>query len=480
MSIKSFYILIALAISTFSVSAQTSDKAIGKFTGNHLLKHASIGFCVKDLSGKQITSYNAFAARTPASTLKTITTATALEVLGGDYCYKTTLAKDVNNPNHLLIRGSGDPTLGTSRLDNDPTLFLIKWAKEIKQNIDTTQNIDITIIDDYFGYEGISERWIWQDMGIQYAAPAYGISVFDNTAKLHLNTMRRDTLPTILYCEPQMDMEYTNKLSLNTKGQDNGYVRGEPLSYKRILTGDIPAGREDFILKGDIPNPGLVLGQQLAEELAKNNIKINSINTTNDIYNASLRSGIKYTFDEDIFYTHLSPPLRDIIREINIESNNHYTEHLIRTIGRTANEDIYSPALDLGISKTKEIWKKNGLDTNALFMYDGCGLAPSNAVSPDFLCDLLVYMLSKSKNTEDYINSFAIAGKDGTVKNLLKNTRLSGKVHVKSGTIANVRCYAGYYIDNDKKYAFAIMVNNYNSPLTEVVRAIEKLLLDTF
>lgn len=89
-------------------------------------------------------------------------------------------------------------------------------------------------------------------------------------------------------------------------------------------------------------------------------------------------------------------------------------------------------------------------------------------------------MLSKSKNTEDYINSFALAGKDGTVKNLLKNTRLSGKVHVKSGTIANVRCYAGYYIDNDKKYAFAIMVNNYNSPLTEVVRAIEKLLLDTF
>ena len=234
MNTKIYYLFIFVTISIFGISAQSPKSAIEQLTANKQLQHASIGFCVKDFTGKEIASLNSQQSRTPASVLKTITTASALELLGGDYRYKTTLAKDKNRENHLLIYGSGDPTLGTSCLNNNPTAFLGQWLTAIKQHFDTTKIIDITIVDDIFGYDGISERWIWQDMGIQYAAPAYGVSLFDNTCKLYLNTTKRDTCPTILYSEPAIDFEFTNMLTLNNIGEDNGYMRGEPLSLKRL------------------------------------------------------------------------------------------------------------------------------------------------------------------------------------------------------------------------------------------------------
>lgn len=89
-------------------------------------------------------------------------------------------------------------------------------------------------------------------------------------------------------------------------------------------------------------------------------------------------------------------------------------------------------------------------------------------------------MQTKSRYRDAFFASLPKAGQEGTVRYVLKGTRLQGKVFVKSGSIANVQCFAGYYINGDKKYAFSIMVNNYNSPRKDVVRAIENLLLGVF
>ena len=477
MRTKRYFLLFIFITVSYNLISQTKSSPIQTFMNNPNLKHASVGFYVKDFTGKQIASYNASRSFTPASVMKIITTASAIEILGADFKYETTLAKDKNDPNHILIHGCGDPTLGTEHMNNDPTAFLDEWVKQIKQNVDTTQEIRITIIDDYFGYDGISHRWIRQDMGSYYATGTYGISVFDNMYRLYLNTMKRDTCPEIIKTVPEMDIDFDNTLTI---GRDDAYIFGSPFVNERLLIGSVHAGKQSLMLRGDIPNPGLYLGKRLSEELSKNGITVANVKTTYDKYYKHLYSADKYTFDEEIFYTHYSLPLKDIITDTNVRSNNHYAEHLIRTIGRAKNKDIYSNPLDEGIAQVNLLWKGRGLNTDALFMYDGSGLAPSNAVSAAFVCDLLAYMQNKSKNAKDFLDTFAKAGKTGTVRSLLKGTRLQGKVYVKSGTIVNVRCYAGYYIEGGKKYTFAILVNNYNGPRNNVVKAIEKLLLETF
>ncbi len=129
---------------------------------------------------------------------------------------------------------------------------------------------------------------------------------------------------------------------------------------KRLLTGNIPGGKTSFSIKGDIPNPGLCLGQTLATRLIEEGLDIAEVNTTYDKYLGQMYAAERSSFAEEIFYTHNSFPLKDIIKDTNVRSNNHYAEHLIRTVGRTKNKDIYSSALDEGIEKTSQLWKARG------------------------------------------------------------------------------------------------------------------------
>lgn len=480
MKVKMLKILIFLLLTPSMVGAQLKQEGIQAFLDTPGLEHASVGICVKDISGKDVISYNADKLYTPASILKVVTTATALEILGPEYRYETTLAKDRNQKNRLLIHGYGDPTLGTKHLDNIPNVFISQWTDRIKQNFDSAKNIEITVIDDYFGYEGISDRWIYQDMGNYYAAASYGISVYDNTYQLFFNTMRRDTCPVVTKIDPEINLNFRNAMTVNASGQDNGYIHGAPFSLDRLLTGSIPAGRTEFSIKGDIPNPGLYLGEVLAKQLSGLGYNIAAVDNTYNRYFENMYQKDKDYFTEDVFYRHLSFPLKDIIKSTNVRSDNHYAEHLIRTVGRVNKPDIYSSSLDAGVDKTIEFWKSKGLNTNALTMFDGSGLAPSDAVSAAFMCDLLVYMQANSKYSQDFFESLPKAGKDGTVKNRLKGTRLAGKISMKSGSIYGVQCFAGYYIDGDKKYAFTIMVNKFTGQRSQVVKAIDRLLLSIF
>ncbi len=476
-----YYLTLLLSLCFVNGFSQT-DPAIEKFTKTPGFENASIGISIKDLSGNNIASYNKLVSLTPASVLKVLTTATALELLGENYQFVTELSVDKNNPQHLIVHGYGDPTLGSEYLFDNPSAFLDNWVLQIKKNLKTTSPIDITIADDYFGYTGMSSKWIKEDMGNYFAAGAYGISVFDNTYKLYFNSMRADTCPVILKTVPNMkNIVFLNNLGQNDENKDNGYINGEPFSYYRKLVGDIPAKKTSFAIKGDFPDPGITLGETLANTLSQNNISTNSVETTRLQYFQQMYSAYrKPAYDEVTFYRQLSPTLKDIIRVINEKSNNHYTEHLMRTIGRKANPDIYSDPLTEGINKTIDLWASRGLNTSGIHIYDGCGLAPSNSINPEMLCDILIYMQTKSKYRHEFFASLPKAGVEGTVRNFLKGTRLQGKVDVKSGSIANVQCFAGYCINGDKKYAFTIMVNNYNSPRKDVVRAIESLLLSVF
>lgn len=245
-----------------------------------------------------------------------------------------------------------------------------------------------------------------------------------------------------------------------------------------MVRGNIPAGRTEFSIKGDIPDPGLMLGETLAIYLKQAGIQIGKVETARGDYLAGhCTPGAKQPYRTgQVLCTHVSPPLKDIVREVNVESNNHYAEHLIRTIGRKNKNDLYADALEAGTTYVSDYWKKRGFYATSLQMYDGSGLAPQNAVSPSFLTQLLVYMYNTSENASSFIGSLPKAGQEGTLKNFMGNTRYRGKIVAKSGSIGGVQCYAGYLVDGNKKYAFTVMVNKFNGTRPQVRGAIEEFL----
>ena len=470
-------------IFTFSILlVGYAQPALQQFINNPALKHASVGVSVKDMStGKTIVSYNEDTSLTTASIMKLVTTATALELLGPNYRYETTLALDATDPSKLLVVGSGDPTLGTSVYKENPYSFLIDWSQKLQAKLASVKNLKLYVVDNLFGYSGISDEWTWVDMGNYFAAGAYGVSVFDNTYHLFFDTTDRNSSPKILRTEPAIKgLTFTNYLKMNTTGRDNGYIYGAPFSYERILRGNIPAGRTAFSIKGDIPDPGLMLGEVLATELGKKGIRVESIETARQDYistvgNSRKQKILNYRVGE-VLHIHQSRPLTDILREVNVESNNHYAEHLIRTIGRNQSVDIYSDALEEGIKYVNKYWTESGISTSSLFMHDGCGLAPQNAASPELFCDLLVHMHNRSNYAKEFFASLPLAGRDGTLKYFMNNTKYNGKVRAKSGSIGGVQCYAGYLIDGDKRYAFTIMVNKFTGSRSNVRKSIEQFI----
>ena len=465
---NSKYLLTALSFLTLSLFA---GNPVDDFVNNKLLENANVSLLVKDLqSGQTLYQYRSQNSVTPASTMKLVTTATALELLGSDFRFETKLETDgtitkegVLNGN-LYIRGSGDPTLGSSKLGDAG--FLNQWVNAVKQaginKINGQIIADASLYDD----QGVNPFWTWEDIGNYYAAGVYGISYLDNTCKVYFRTGKAGTTAEILRTVPEIPgLTFDNHLLSSDIAFDSCYFYGAPHANLRRIFGEIPANRSEFVVKADIPNPGLLLAQDFTKALTENQVAV--LGTATDI--------VPQSKNTKLIYSHFSPTLSDIVTETNVKSNNIYAEHIFRYLALNA----YPVASTVGALKViKSFWKSKGLPVNQLFQYDGCGLSPMDAVSAEFFVDLLTYMKTKSVNQQAFFNSLPVSGEGGTLATFLRNTVLQGKVHAKSGTITRVKSYAGYIDLNGKTYVFALLVNNANGTSRVVTNKMEKLLLD--
>jgi len=447
----------------------------------------------KDISnGEILYSYDADRELIPASVMKLVSTATALELLGEDYRFPTSLEYDGKIENGVLhgnmyIKGSGDPTLGSShfapdrnKYTPDQNIFIPQWMAALKKA--GIQKITGSIIADesIFDTEGISLKWVSEDMGNYYGAGCYGLSVFDNLYKLYLKTGSPGSKPEILSTIPSMNgIRFHNYLTVAPVKTDSAFIFGAPYAHDRFLYGAVPVNRERYLLRGDIPDPPLFLAQYLHGQLSSAGIVVEGEPTSYRI----LSENNKWpTGKRTVLTTTYSPTVREIVHITNERSHNLYADALLKAIGTQ-----YSPrprevisSFGKGVQTVHAHWKGKGLDTSPLWMFDGSGLAPSNKVSASFICDLLAYMATESEQSEAFIGSLPRAGMEGSVINFLRGTPLQGVAKLKSGGMSRVRAYAGYISKGNKTYAVTIIVNNYSGEGRKIIKDIERVLVSLF
>ena len=450
------------------------------------MRGASFSLVVKDVQeGRTVYSYDTDRLQSPASVLKTVATATALEILGEDYRYPTTLEYDGILENgtlegNLYIKGSGDPSLGSSHFAPGQNKFLSTWIAALQKA--GIKHITGSVISDesIFDTEGVSIKWLREDMGNYYAPGSYGISIFDNMYKLSLQTGAAVTRPVLKGTEPDIPfIRFKNYLKAAPVSSDSAYIIGAPLDDVRYLYGVLPANREAYVLKGDIPDPALYLARYLTDQLQQKGIRVDG---SPSCYRIEVEENRWKKGERKEIVTTYSPTLREIASVCNHVSHNLYADALVKTVGLQykprRNEMISS--FGRGVQVVKEYWEKKGLDVFPLRMNDGSGLAPADKVSAGFMGELLVYMATESAVSDAFIASLPQAGIEGSVRNFLKGSKLQGKAHLKSGGITGVRSYAGYITKDGKTYAVAVFSNNYSCPMSRMTRALEKLLLQLF
>jgi D-alanyl-D-alanine carboxypeptidase/D-alanyl-D-alanine-endopeptidase (penicillin-binding protein 4) len=445
---------------------------------NFLLTHpitgqANMSVYVQNMqTGEVIDSYRADHVVPPASVMKLLTTGAALEILGPGYRFPTVLEYTGTIENgvlhgNLYIHGSCDPSLGWK----GRTGFLDQWLKAVQKagitSIDGGIIADMTMLDG----EAQNPNWLCEDAGNYYAPGIFALNYYGNTMNIVLQSGEPGTVAKVVKTEPYVeDVYFINRIRCDKITYDGAFVSGLPYSRERYLTGAVPSNLGTFGVKGDLPNPGLLLARHFTNRLREAGITIKHDANYIADYNPLVPPRTE-------LYIHYSEPLSEIIKETNVNSNNLYAEALFRYLGtRYTLPGTIHNSQDL----LRDFWRRRGVSVQNAIIKDGCGLAPQDAVSAKAFVQLLSFM-ARSNNKEAWINSLPVSGQSGTLKSLCPKTELEGRIHAKSGTIAGTKNFAGYIdMPNGDIWAFAILVNSAPGKAKNVQHVIQKYLLDVY
>ena len=423
-------------------------------------------------TGEVIDSYRPDHVVPPASVMKLLTTGAALETMGPGFRFPTILEYTGTIENGVLhgdlyIKGSCDPSLGWK----GRTAFLDKWLKAIReagiQKIDGAVIADMTMLD----AEAQNPNWLCEDAGNYYAPGIFALNYYGNTMNIVLQSGEPGSVAKVLKTEPAVeDIYFINHIRCDKITYDGAFVSGLPYSRERYLTGAVPSNLSTFGVKGDLPNPGLLLARHLTNRLREAGITVKRDATYIADYNP-------LTPPRTVIYTHYSEPLSEIIKETNVNSNNLYAEALFRYLGtRYTLPGTIHNSQDL----LRDYWRRRGVNIQNAIIKDGCGLAPQDAVSAKTFVQLLTIM-SRSENKEAWLASLPVSGQSGTLKSLCPQTELEGRIHAKSGTIAGTKNFAGYIdMPNGDTWVFAILINSAPGKAKNVQHVIQQYLLDVY
>ncbi len=448
------------------------------------MRGASVSIMVKEANNDAVVfSYDADREVIPASVIKTVTTATAIELLKENFRYETAIMYDGEIQNNTLkgnlyIRGSGDPTLGSGNIGADRDKTIRKWVNAVKDAGICKITGSIISDESIFDTEGPSMKWLREDLGSYYGQGCYGLNVYDNRYSLFLKTGKPNSKPEIQRSDPGMlSIFFHNYLKTAEVKKDSTYIVGFPFSNERYLYGVVPAKRLSYKLTGDIPDPALFLAQYMKQKLEKEGIVVAGEFTCYRILSQENKWKRK---ERKILTTTYSLPLKDLIGITNHVSSNLYADALLKTIGLRYRTEAAVSSFSKGVVVLNNYWKKKGIETAPLWMFDGSGLAPTNKVTAKFLCEILSYMATQSKYSKTFIESIPKAGVEGTVQNTLRGSFLHGKARLKSGSMSRVRSYAGYITKENKQYVMAVLVNNFSCKQSRIKTDIEQLILSLF
>jgi len=474
-------VLFTIFASFSQVKSADFKRLIQQYKNSKALENSQWALLAIDAdNGQIIIDHQSKFALAPASCQKLITTGVALKLLGADFRFKTQILADgkitrdgMLNGN-LIIKGNGDPTLGSNIVKGSLPLdsLMLSWLQDIKQKGVRTITGNIIADLSLFEPKPVPDDWMWVDLGNYYGASSPALTIHDNLYYLIFRPGIKEAEPTqILGTRPVIPgLIFENHVLTGAKGSgDNAYIFCAPGQFKASVFGTIPAGVDSFKIKGSIPDPALFAVQRFLTILMNNGITVKgkAVTTTSPVPS-----------DNQILLTEsISPPLKDIIEQTNKRSINLYCELLVKTLSVVRNGKGNTSQ---GLEIIEQTLKEMGVNTNGLHLSDGSGLAPTNAITPRAMVEFLNAMRNETC-FEDYLNSISLAGDPNDVGYFKKwglGTPLARNARIKSGLIEGVRSHSGYLKDQNGHWIiFSFIANHFKGHYTQIDKIHEKLLI---
>jgi len=398
------------------------------------LAGALVGFCLLDENGAAVyASPLASTALCPASALKTVTTAVALELLGPEFRFTTSLVSDVEInasgavDGDLKLVSDGDPTFSSEDLEALAEQVTKAGLKQV--------NGKLVIEGADFREPPVNDHWNWGDIGNAYGAGAFGFNLDHNRLTLRFQPAVAEGQPAALL-NPDgatKDTKWINEVVTGPAGTgDRVVIYSQPNGRTITLRGSVPLGESNFAVTGALPDPPVKVKELLQAKLQAAGVRFPG-------RKIPARSGVV------VLAEHRSSPLPEIIDHLHKVSDNLEAQCLFQTIGLRKVTDP-DPAYTV-----RTYWEGRGLEFKGLRLIDGSGLARANMIRP----------LDLAK-----VNHLARRGPHGERFRQSLTAYVDGKVRAKLGAMSGVKTDVGFITMPDgREFTFCLMSNGLNPQL---------------
>ncbi|MBC7798601.1 MAG: D-alanyl-D-alanine carboxypeptidase/D-alanyl-D-alanine-endopeptidase [Pyrinomonadaceae bacterium] len=409
----------------------------------------------------------------PASIQKLLTTAVALDKLGAEYRWRTsvvaTKAIDANGTlnGDLIIYGRGAPDFDSKQL--------AELAKQLKDKGLRKVTGDIIGDESYFNADALGNGWIWNEAQWYYGAEPSALTFNNNEITISVVPDEKDS--TTVKVIPELDfVKVVNKSAILQPNQPEsvGIKRGIE-NNEFYVWGSV--SRKGFGARVALSHPSIWAASELKKTLEKNGVTISGATKSAD-WKSDDKTDIATATE---LASVESKPLSEIVKLTNKRSVNLYAELMLRTLGR--NFGAEAPDVDAKITATRgddnagasviSKWLKDkGVSVDDTIIYDGSGLSRLDFISPETFGRFLIAAL-KTKHSDTFKDSLPIAATDGTLGGRLSKHK--GKIIAKTGSETYVNSLAGYAENkNGEIVAFAIFCNN-ETRKGDAVRTIDEI-----
>lgn len=445
-------ISISLLLASQHVLAQNAGipDRIQRIVDGHELPVNSFSFVVQEVgTNVPLLEHNPRAAMNPASAIKTLTTLAALDTLGPAFTWRTELFPlgPIDGGvlhGDLLMKGGGDPFLVEDQLRNMLKSLQRAGVEHIEGNL---------VLDGSYFDASVEQGELIDNQGNRAYNTLPNAIIANFQAMTFYFYPHPNGSDVIIHSDPRLpNVKITNRLR-QVNRSCGGYQRGVSFNIN-------PDDPSEVIFEGNFPSR--CDRYQLVREV------LTAPNYTHGLF-SSLWSELGGQFSGDVQIGSVpddtesvviwnSLPLSDVIKSINKFSNNVMTRHVLLTLGA---ETFGPPAtVEKGIEAVINYLESSGLDSAQLTMSNGAGLSRDTRVTTALLNQVLQSAWG-SPYMPEFVASLPVNGMDGTMRNRLRGSRMSGRMHIKTGSLDEAVAVAGFvYSQNNKVYTVSGIVNH--------------------
>ena len=434
--------------------------------------------------GDTLYSRNAGKLFLPASNMKIITSSVALEQLGPDFTYRTTLI--ARGPiqggmltGDLAVIGRGDPTI-SDHMWVDAMIPLRALADSLAARGIRRVAGRLVASGNAFPGPVLGYGWSWEDLESSYSAGVDELLFNEGFSEVRVRGGDRpgdsahvETRPARTF--PALRTEITTITAPTCAAADSagtgpcpvpqsGLARRRELTVRKdtlrgdvIVAGSVIAG-DSVTLEVTHHDPDLAYLAAFVEALRDRGIAVDS---------GTAVSTDTLTIKGDTLVSMASKPLREILPALLKPSQNQIAEMLLRTIGLERGGLGTADSGRKVVERQLATW---GVSPSTFVVRDGSGLSRYDYLAPEAIVHVLDVM-RRSPNFQLFYDALPIAGVDGTIRTRMRGTPAENNVHAKTGSVANARSLSGYVRTVDgRMLIFSILSNNWTIPANDVTR----------